>query len=393
MINIAAGRSALKIQVSASALAGWAVALSAASATAQDPAPRRVLHPSAETQRGWCGTVLTDADIDAELERQAAGDDVGGGSRGADYTYVRLAFHVVRTSAGTGGISIADIQAAVDVANNHFFASRIVLVPMHLDFINSDTYYTLTEPEDDALRQVNVIPGALNIYFVDDAPYCGEATFPGDSIPGIVMQNSCTGDDGVLSHEIGHYFNLWHTHETAAGADCPGNPNCGSDGDLCCDTPPDPGLHTCSSPTNPGSCVSGCEYDGTATCNGVAYAPDVTNTMSYTDFECMDGFSDNQRARVANALTLSDRVDEIIMQHPCPIVTFTALGSPFPIGTWLNPMPSVRSGIALSSARCGPLGGGVLRVRHGVYHEGTAVFNTPVTITRDGIAGMIEIRP
>lgn len=392
MITIAVGRSVSKLRVSASAVAGWALALSAASATAQDPALRQV-HPSAATPRGGCGTVLTDADVAAELERSATRDDGGGETRGTNYTYVRVAFHVVRRSNGTGGIDVVDIVSALNVASNHFLPARIVFVPMYFDFIDSDRFYIHEEPVDDELRQTNVVPGAVNIYFVGDASHQGESTFPSNEIQGIVMENDSTRDDGMLSHEVGHYFNLYHTHETALGADCPGNPNCALDGDLCCDTPPDPGLNTCSDPQGWGECVSDCEYDGTATCNGQPYAPDATNTMSYTALDCMDGFSNDQHARIAFALTLANRVDEIIMEHPCRTVTYTALGSATQLGTWQNPMATVRSGITISSAHCGPLGGGVLRVRNGIYHEGPAVFDTPVTITRDGIAGMIEIRP
>src|SRR5262245_32710059 len=213
----------------------------AVSATAQQPA----LEP-ADSDRSFCGTTLTDEAIAAELERLESGfydEFQGPETRGpGDYKFMRIALHVVRRSDGTGAISPATIQSAINTSNDQFELSRMVLIIVSVDTIDSDTYYTITEPEDDALRQMNVVSGALNIYFVGDAPYCGESTFPGDDIPGIVVQNSCIDSGGVLSHEIGHYFNLYHTHETFGGVDCPGGPFCATRGDLCCDTPPDPGL-------------------------------------------------------------------------------------------------------------------------------------------------------
>lgn len=364
----------------------------ASSASGQQPLPGAL-----DGDRGFCGTILTDENIDAELERIESGfydefnDPVARGTE--DYKFMRVALHIVRRSNGSGGISKSSIQSAIDTANSQFALSKMVFTIVHLDYIDSDAYYTIAEPEDDALRQLNVVPGALNMYFVDDAPYCGEATFPGDSIPGIVLQNSCIDDGGVLSHEIGHYFNLLHTHETAAGADCPGGLFCFIRGDLCCDTPPDAGLHTCSDPTNPGSCVSSCEYIGDATCGGLSYTPDVTNTMSYTDFDCMAGFTNDQRARIAGSLTLSDRSDEIVIAHPCSRATYVAFGAAPGNGTWESPF-NLMSLAIVTAHPCSPAAGGLVVASRGVYSVGV-VLDQPVTIlaSREGMGSVVELRP
>lgn len=363
------------------------------SAMAQQPA----ISP-ADGDRSFCGTTLTDEVIAAELERLDTGfyDGFQGPEmRGSgDYKFMRIALHVVRRSNGTGGISLSSMVSAINTSIGQFDLFRMAPTVVYFDYIDSDTYYTITEPEDDALRQMNVVSGALNIYFVGDAPYCGESTFPGDDTPGIVVQNSCIDSGGVLSHEIGHYFNLYHTHETALGVDCPGSPFCATSGDWCCDTPPDPGLHTCSNPTNPGSCVSAdCEYTGTATCNGVAYNPDPTNTMSYTDFDCMTGFTNDQRTRVAASLTLSDRSDEIMLEHPCHEARYVSAGGVPGVGTWLSPYNSILTGIAGSNS-CTPQGG-VLIAALGTHHVGPLPINLPVTITasRQGVGSVVEIRP
>ena len=60
-----------------------------------------------------------------------------------------------------------------------------------------------------------------------------------------MIKNDCTaagGNDTTLSHELGHYFDLYHTHETSFGTECPSGSNCQSAGDMVCDTPADPNL-------------------------------------------------------------------------------------------------------------------------------------------------------
>lgn len=357
-------------------------------------------------ERGWCGSVVPEEFIAEELDRLNSGfydqfGDIDSRAPG-DYKLIRVAVHIVRRTNGTGGISASTVQSALNTANVQFAPSKFYFVVIDLDYIDSDTYFTITEPEDDALRQVNVVANAVNLYFVDDAPYCGESTFPaampgaGTGPQGIVLQNSCIGAGGVLAHEIGHYFSLLHTHETAAGADCPGGTQCASRGDFCCDTPPDPGLHLCSSPSSPGSCVnSSCAYTGTFTCNGLSYNPSTTNTMSYTDYDnCMNGFTANQNTRIISSLSYSDRVSDVMMEHPCDIVYYASSTALPGVGTWTNPTRSIRTA-AIFARTCNQAVGGVVVAQRGLYFEGTAVIDTPVTITASeyGVGSYVELRP
>ncbi len=57
------------------------------------------------------------------------------------------------------------------------------------------------------------------------------------------MNNSSAEDGATIAHEMGHYFGLLHTHETANGTELVNGTNCGTAGDLLCDTPAD-GFHT-----------------------------------------------------------------------------------------------------------------------------------------------------
>ncbi len=364
-----------------------------AAALAQQPAGE------APHARDFCGTVLSEEQIAREMEWQEAGLFDGGVTRGSDFRYIRVAIHIVRYSDGSGGISLSDIQIGLNEANDEFANARLAFIPIYRDFINNSTYADLTEPEDDSLRQVNVVAGALNIYFVPNAPYCGESTFPagtpgGGGPQGIIMQNSCTALGGILAHEMGHYFLLYHTHETAFGTECFSlNPDCSAFGDLVCDTPPDPGLHNCDGSL--GSCVDNCTYAGEFRCEltGSLYAPDVHNTMAYTDPECMTGFSAGQDARIATAITLADRSDEIAFQHPCGRPTYAQPGIGVGLGVWVAPDYGLRTAMNRAVSRC-PDGGVVIAIR-GNYFEGTAVFNTPMTIvaSRNEGTGDVVIRP
>jgi hypothetical protein len=102
-------------------------------------------------------------------------------------------------------------------------------------------------------------------------------------------------------HELGHYFGLLHTHETANGAENvtrnngDGCWNCQTAGDLLCDTPADPDLSETAND------YPSCAYTGTGTdaCNGDSYVPMIDNIMSYADKYCRDVFTSEQIERMA----------------------------------------------------------------------------------------------
>lgn len=126
----------------------------------------------------------------------------------------------------------------------------------------------------------------------------GYAYFPGTSATydGIVALHCCVGNDPnqnkgyrlwfgtltsrTLTHEMGHFLNLYHTFE---GGSC-SETNCSSQGDRCCDTPPHIGNNaSCSSPE----------------CSGTQQ---VENYMDYTDESCQDMFSADQTTRARAVL-------------------------------------------------------------------------------------------
>ncbi|MCB0553063.1 MAG: hypothetical protein KDD02_05880, partial [Phaeodactylibacter sp.] len=215
---------------------------------------------------------------------------------------IPVQIHIVRRSDGTGGISEASILSEFNnyVTPRYAGANLTFTFCQATRYIDSDTYYFIgSDAESNTMSNTYNVPNVMNIYFVGDAQgYCGYAWFPSSSPDYIVIDNSCATNTSTLAHEIGHYFDLYHTHETTFGIECPDGSNCATAGDRICDTPADPDV---SGNVN-GSCV----YTGGQTaCGGQAYMPDAQNLMSYSNKTCRIYFSAEQNAKMFNTAQTS----------------------------------------------------------------------------------------
>jgi hypothetical protein len=230
--------------------------------------------------------------------------DHGDPSRETGSWLVYLAFHVVRNDAGAGGIAQAQLDQGVLELQEYFAPHGICFTVVHQDTLDNSDYNLLSSQEEaDELRGINNRPDAIDVYFVNDyLDYCGQSSFTWNPAQGIIMLGSCMGlpPATTFPHEVGHYFDLLHTHETALGDECPDGSNCTVAGDLLCDTPADPELNEASVP-------SWCTYQGTRqiNCNGAnrGYDPDTHNMMSYTRDVCRTGFTPQQVSRMIATLT------------------------------------------------------------------------------------------
>ena len=269
-----------------------------------------------------CETSVRPGDVDYVWERLAAGAyDLPVWLR--DTIYVPLTFHIVRTSAGHGGLTPTRICGALDDLDAYFAPVGIQFyLAGPLDFIDDDAfYYDIDTPaEIDALRRTNRIAGTINLYFTPhlanpNGEFCGISSFTWSPVQGIVMHNDCTAvwwNHTTLPHELGHYFDLLHTHETAIGWECVDGSNCAAAGDLLCDTPADPGLGTHNVDAD-------CVYVGTETdpCHNDPYAPDPVNLMSGSRPLCRSSFTSHQSAR-ALATLLNLRPELVHFELPAP---------------------------------------------------------------------------
>lgn len=221
---------------------------------------------------------------------------------------VPLAIHVIRRTNGTGGLSAANINQTIADANDLWAQSGIQFCQYGpTRFIDSDFWFNTTIGFDLALTllDVDVVPNTINVYFVPNFTFCGIGTFTFLEQQGIVMKNSCTaatGNTSTFAHELGHYFDLFHTHETAFGVECTSGVNCAGAGDLVCDTPADPNLF--------GQVNLACTYVGdddpptSAPCSASdpPYAPPTLNVMSYSYRPCRIGFTQQQFDRAVATL-------------------------------------------------------------------------------------------
>ncbi len=212
---------------------------------------------------------------------------------------VPIVAHVVRRNNGIGGLSTADLNAAISTANGLYNTSNFFLNVVETNFIDSDTTFNFSHNDDQtsaSTDQLDVINNnrarKLNIYFVPDSttswtwrPSHNKRT------QHVLMYNGQTNNGTTLSHELGHWFDLLHTHD--GGDELVDGSNCKTTGDFCCDTPADPNLST--------RLDSNCKYIGTVVdANGDRYNPDTRNLLSYAG-SCRNRFSNDQIMRMQSA--------------------------------------------------------------------------------------------
>ena len=213
----------------------------------------------------------------------------------------------MRSSSSVGSASIS-FGAGIEDLNFMYENTNLHFYQVSYDFIDSDDYLQIDSYDElNELKNTNVIQNSINIYIVpslipNENELCGISSFAGNENQGIVMAENCFAlpdNPSTLSHEVGHYFNLLHTHTGSSDQDENGiidginaeyadGTECDSRGDNLCDTPADPDL---------GDLVnSQCEYTGIfVDGHGDTYSPDTSNLMSYSDKICRDTFSDQQQ--------------------------------------------------------------------------------------------------
>ncbi len=213
--------------------------------------------------------------------------------------------HIIRTTAGTGGYSMANLNAAVALMNTYYAnANMQFFLCGGVNYIDNSTYYDFDSNDEAAMTAAHNVSDNINIYFANSASIgssavCGYAYYPGGPNT-IIMANSCANNGSTLSHEMGHFYSIIHTHGGSSNELVNGS-NCTTEGDELCDTPADPNL---SGLVN-GSCV----YTGSALdANNQAYTPNTNNIMAYSRKSCRTMFTAGQYARInATALNHVDR--------------------------------------------------------------------------------------
>lgn len=217
-------------------------------------------------------------------------------------TSVPIKAHIIRTSSGTGGLTFTQLNDAIAVMNSIYTDAGLeFFLCAGINYIDSDLFYDFSKNQESALTTPNNISNVVNIYFANSITndsgigICGYAYYPGGPET-IVMKNSCAVNESTLSHEMGHFFSLNHTHGSSSvegsTQELVDGSNCDTTGDFICDTPADPKLGY-------GNVSLLCTYTGAAQdANFDYYQPDATNIMSYSRKECRTFFSQLQYARI-----------------------------------------------------------------------------------------------
>ncbi len=216
---------------------------------------------------------------------------------------IPVQFHIVTLDNGMGGIMEADLLTELAVVNTHFQAAGLVFVACDAaNVINSTELSDIVgDDESDAMAMTYNIPNVVNIYLVNSAEddfmnaacgwaYYSSSVFTTGNDYALVV-NSCATNSSTMSHELGHYFDLFHTHETSFGAELVNGMNCMTAGDKMCSTPADPNLS--------GLVDAMCNYTGMGVdANGDMYTPSTINLMSYSTKACRTTFTAEQLAKI-----------------------------------------------------------------------------------------------
>ena len=252
-----------------------------------------------------CGTMPPTIDeilfSKLETEQWLAEND----SRDDSLLIVYVAWHVIHASNNAGNLTDVQIEYQIQVMNYDFQEHNIAFILDTIDRTANDTWFEGWDPDNggmdtQGMQALNYDPyHYLNIYSAELAGgagfvTCGYTWWPtnygeGHYRQGISIDYRCIaggsyGDD-TATHEIGHYFGLYHTFQT----------DCSAPDDAVADTPRNHSdyLHGCNSsqdscPDDPGN-------------------DPVSNYMNYSSVGCTHNFTLGQK----------DRMDAIIESyHP-----------------------------------------------------------------------------
>ncbi|HZS06468.1 MAG TPA: M43 family zinc metalloprotease [Blastocatellia bacterium] len=370
-------------------LTAFVLAITLALATM--PAPRAQEKAQEVEQKRECGTTIPEGQLKVELARAAAlGGRVMAPQANAPY-YVPLTIHIVRQSDRTGGLSVSQLAVAMQDLNRAWEQGGIqFFIYGDIDYIDNDTFFNIPDSraQRDQLRMVNPVADTINVYFTNLAGLCGESTFTTDNPQGVLMDINCSGvatNPSSFPHEIGHYFDLYHTHETKFGVECPSENNCSTAGDLVCDTAADPGLEKADKTLR----VDGnCNYDNSAGlpggCDKTLYNPPTRNLMSYSGKTCRDQITSGQISRALNVLTTTANRKNLINSF----AKFASVGasSTNTACTYQAPCPTVNAAVAAAKS------GDHIFINPGTYFAAPLAINKAVFLRQWDTGGPVLIR-
>lgn len=158
-----------------------------------------------------------------------------------------MAFHIIRRTDQTGGASSADLAFYMTELYNVFSPAGIYFDTLCTNFIDSTPLYIDCDiafgnhSSKWPVTQAKFASGnAINVFIHPDADSCSQ--YGNGNLSGFSCWIGNKIHRNLISHEIGHVLNLLHTFEEHNGKSCFNDSlSLIESGDLCEDTPPDPG--------------------------------------------------------------------------------------------------------------------------------------------------------
>lgn len=341
-------------------------------------------------QKTECGTVVRPEQVKAELSRKAdVTRELAAPPIGSPY-YLPLTIHFVRRTNQTGGFTFEQLEVAMRNLNEKWEQVGVQFFILgFIRYVDDDQYFDIgfDSPKLDTLRTIDVVPKTINVYFTNLTRIGGLSSFPGDPIQGILLDIDIVPiHSSLFAHEVGHYFDLYHTHETKFGVQCPNNDNCGERGDRICDTPADPNLKLDDLSGKDFRVDVNCEYDDSVEtppgCTGI-YDPPTDNIMSYSRPSCIWRFTAQQISRALNTLRDNDDRKKLIT-NGVRYVSSTAGDSDS--CTYDEPCKTIQKAVAASGPEYR------VYVKPGTY--GSANINDKsLTYYRWGFTGVVQLVP
>ncbi|MCH2142395.1 MAG: right-handed parallel beta-helix repeat-containing protein [Phycisphaerales bacterium] len=318
------------------------------------------MSPSVATGNSECGTVETAESLRDRQEMVASGQwdqarrFLNSNAERGGLMFVAMTMHVIRYDDGSEGLPQERVDQCIEDLNANVPQTGLIFFQEGPTIYHDDSDLAESEYEDFCtIVNTDPVPNTVNCYFIPVYEgLCGVASFPSSNCQGVTTANGCAAtvsNHSTFTHEVGHYFNLRHTHSGWGGGECVDGSNCASAGDGFCDTPADPNL---SGVVDWDTCdYVGDELDICG--SGLPYDPDTTNIMSYSTKPCRDFLSSEQQSMIAwTALNNQHRTDELrspgacCLPSGCMITAASACD-----GTWIE------GATDCLTKPCGPTGG------------------------------------
>lgn len=248
-----------------------------------------------------CGTELTEAQI--SIDRPDENQNLKMAATLNNPVKLKITAHILR-AIGMQAAYESQVRDAVEKLNQDFAPSGLSFEVCTFNYIDDPNLYAFNSIDEPVLASNN-IPNTINIYFTGliymngQGLVCGYTYYPSAQKDFVAISKECVSDGQTLTHEVGHFFGLRHTHEISSGIELTDGTNCSFSGDFLCDTPADPGL-------NYSNVNSNCSYIGVENDpNGEPYSPPVNNFMSYTIQGCANSFTESQYSKIRESYEAS----------------------------------------------------------------------------------------